>query len=288
MQKEAENTKRARYAECIAFTNHKGGTGKTTSCLSVAGYFAKMGAKVLVVDFDPQANATSGLGIDGGSIKHSICDVVLGLCEGYQAFSISGAIVSTYVDNIHLVPSQTDLAAIEMLMQGNKDRTIILRQALEEIRGNYDYILIDLPPAMSLLTINGLRASDQIVVPLDPSIYSLEALDNLKVFFNDIKEMTGHSLHQITVVLTRYVRYNFLFDRSVFSRMFFQDNPSREIIREIKKKIHPLFIVPECTGVYKSQKQGLPISHCAPKSKAAKAYEKLAMSLNFYANYKLR
>lgn len=288
MQKEAENTKRVKYAECIAFTNHKGGTGKTTSCLSVAGYLAKMGAKVLVVDFDPQANATSGLGIDGSSIKHSICDVVLGLCEGYQVFSISQAIAATYVDNIHLVPSQTDLAAIEMLMQNNKDRTVILNQALDEVRNNYDYILIDLPPSMSLLTINGLRASDQIVVPLDPSVYSLEALDNLKVFFNDIKTITGHSLHQITVVLTRYVRHNFLFDRSVFSKMFFQDNPSGEIARELRKKIQPLFVIPECTGVYKSQKQGLPISHCAPKSKAAKAYEKLARSLDFYANYKLR
>ena len=100
-------------AQCIAFANHKGGTGKTTSCLSIAGYLAKSGSKVLVVDFDPQANATSGLGIDKSSLRHSMYDAVLDQCDGREGVAISHVIVETDIINLHLAPSEFDLAVAE-------------------------------------------------------------------------------------------------------------------------------------------------------------------------------
>src|SRR5882757_3789367 len=103
-------------AQCIAFANHKGGTGKTTSCLSIAGYLAKSGSKVLVVDFDPQANATSGLGIDKTKLAHSMYDAVLDLIDGYQGVPLTQVIVETDIPNLHLAPAEFDLAVAEQFL----------------------------------------------------------------------------------------------------------------------------------------------------------------------------
>ncbi len=132
-----------RRAQCIAFANHKGGTGKTTSCLSIAGYLAKSGSRVLVVDLDPQANATSGLGIDVMSLQHSTYDVVLHQCDGYRGMPITRVILETDVGNLYIAPSELDLAVAEILMQHTKDRTGILKRILEEVRPLYNYILVD-------------------------------------------------------------------------------------------------------------------------------------------------
>jgi len=261
-------------AECIAFANTKGGTGKTTSCLSIAGYLAKGGSKVLVVDFDPQANATSGLGIDAMTLPYSMYDVVLAQCDGYEGVPITRVILETDVENLHLAPSELDLVVVEVLMQRTRNRAGILNRALEEVRPLYDYILIDLPPGSGPLMINGLCASDQVVVPVDPSIFSLEALEDLKALFRDIKRMAGYSINQITVILIRYIRPN------LFSRMLRQRNPSQKVETRLRETFHTVFVVPNATEIYEAQREGLPISHYAPGSRIGRAYEEIARSIS--------
>jgi len=270
----------SRTAECIAFANYKGGTGKTTSCLSIAGYLAKSGSKVLVVDFDPQANATSGLGIDVMSLKHSMYDAVLANCDGYEGLPITQVILETDVENLHVAPSEFDLAVAEVLMQDTKDRAGILNRVLEEVSPLYDYILIDLPPSPGLLTINCLCSSDQVVVPIDPSIFSLEALENLKLSFRDIKRMAGHSIGHITPILIRYAKPDLL------SRMSRKRNPSQEAEESLREMFDTVFIVPDSGGIYEAQREGIPISHYAPESKTGKAYAEIARSISINANQK--
>lgn len=261
----------SKIAKCIVFANQKGGTGKTTSCISVAGFLAKAGNTVLVVDFDPHANATSGLGIDSASLKCSTYDAILNKCDGYKGIPLTQVIIGTDIENLHLAPSEPDLIAAEVIMQDEHDKTSILNRMLEVMRSMYDYILIDLPPTSGLLTINGLCASDQVVIVLDPSIYSLEAFENLKTLFNTIMEMTGHHIDRITVVLNKYVKQD-----DVFKILFGRRTPSEEIEAELRKTCKEVFTIPESTKIFESQKAGVSISHYAPSDKAGRAYERLA------------
>ena len=261
-------------AECIVFANHKGGTGKTTSCLSIAGYLAKSGSKVLVVDFDPQANATSGLGIDTTTLKYSMYDAVLDQCDGFEGVPITQVILETDVENLHLAPSELDLAVAEVVLQSSRDRAGVLNQVLEKVRPLYDYILIDLPPGLGLLTVNGLRASDQIVVPLDPSIFSLEALDNLKASFQDVKRMAGHSINRTTAVLIKYTK------PEVFSRILRRRNISQEVEGRLKEMFKTVFVIPESREIYETQRRGVPISHHAFRSKVGRAYAQITKSIS--------
>jgi len=263
-----------RAAKCIVFANQKGGTGKTTCCLSIAGYLAKSGSKVLVVDFDPQASATSGLGIDVMTLQYSMYDVVLEQCDGYEGVPITQVILETDVENLHIAPSELDLAVAEVLVQHTRNRSGILNRILEGVRPLYDYILVDLPPSPGLLTINGLYASEQVVVPLEPSIFSLEALDNLKTIFIDVKRMAGHSVNQITIILNRYVKHN------IFSRVFYKRNPSQEVEARLREMVDTVFIVPDSIEIYETQRQGVPISHYAPGSRVGRAYAEITKSIS--------
>jgi len=279
-KQETKGIKEMSGAQCVAFANHKGGCGKTTSCLSVAGYLAKSGSKVLVVDLDPQANATSGLGIDVTTLQYSVYDAVLDQCNGYEGVSITRVILETDVENLHVAPAEFDLSVAEVLMQRAKDRAGILNRILEEVRPLYDYILIDVPSSSGLLMINGLCAANSAVVPLDPSIFSLEALDNLKASFHDVKQIAGHSVNQITCVLIRYVKPN------VFSRMLHKRNASQEVEERLRAMFHTVFVVPESVEIYRAQRQGIPISHYAPRSRVGKAYAKIARSISLNGNQK--
>jgi len=270
----------SRTAECIVFANHKGGTGKTTSCLSIAGYLVKSGSKVLVVDFDPQANATSGLGIDMLTLKYSMYDAVLDQCDGYEGVPITQVILETDVENLHVAPSESDLAVAEVRVQHTRNRASILNQVLEKVRSLYDYILIDLPPGSGLLMINGLCASDQVVVPLDPSIFSLEALDNLKASFQDIKRMAGHTINRITAVLIRYAKPD------VFSRIFHKRSPSQEVEERLRIMFETVFVVPDSIEICETQRLGVPISHYAPKSRVGRAYAEITKSISINSNQK--
>lgn len=228
---------------------------------------------MLVVDFDPQANATSGIGIDRMTLRHTMYDAVLNQIKGYEGVPISQVILETEVQNLHIAPSELDLGVAEVLMQRTRKKTRVLSRVLDEVRSLYDYILVDLPPSSGLLTINSLVAADHVIVPLDASIFALEALDNLKTSFNDVRRMTGHTIDKITVILIRYV------EPDLFSRILRKQNPSQEVEARLKEKFQTVFVVPESQELYRAQKKGVPISHYAPDSRSGKAYEKIVQSI---------
>lgn len=183
-------------------------------------------------------------------------------------------ILETDVENLHLAPVELDLAVAEVLLQHTRNRAGTLNRVLEKVRPLYDYILIDLPPSSGLLTINGLCASDQVLVPLDPSIFSLEALDNLKASFRNVKRMARHSIGQITMVLIRYAKPD------VFSRMFHKRNPPQEVEERLKEMFEMVFVIPESREIYEAQRQGVPISHYAPGSRVGRAYAEITKSIS--------
>jgi len=256
-------------ARCIAFTNHKGGTGKTTSCVSIAGFLAKSGHKTLVVDFDPQANATSALGIEAASLERSIYDVLLQEC-GHAGADMHEILLGTGIDNLHLAPSEFDLSAAEVLLLSNSSPAFTLSRILDAVRPLYDVILIDLPTSSGILTINGICAAEQIVVPFEPSIFSCEALDNLTRSLEMIHEKTGHSVDLSMALLTRSI------PPGLFAWLRGKTGPCREIEAALKKTFATVFVIPESVEIYRSQQQGLPLSHYAPKCAAGVAYKEIA------------
>lgn len=253
-------------AHCIAFANHKGGTGKTTSCVSIAGFLARSGRKTLVVDMDPQANATSALGIDASSLEHSVYDAVLKEC-GNSGVPLRQVIVDSGIENLHLAPAEFDLSAAEILLVS---KPFALARLLEEVRHSYDYILIDLPTCSGMLTINGICAAEQLIAPFDPGIFALEAYDNLARTLEMIKEKTGHRVKVSMAILTRYV------PPVLFAWLRGRRSPCLEMAKELKKRFPAMAVIPESTAIYRSQLAGVPISRIAPWSAAGRAYKKVA------------
>ena len=157
----------------IAFTNQKGGVGKTTTCINMSTCMALMGKKVLLIDIDPQGNATSGLGLDkAGEIK-SIFDIILGDCKIYEA------IQNTEIKGLDIIPANLDLAGAEVELVYMKSRESKLKEILSALLNDYDYITIDCPPALGLLTVNALTASDGVIIPIQCEFFALEGLSQL-------------------------------------------------------------------------------------------------------------
>jgi len=265
-------------AKTIAFANLKGGTGKTTICINIAGCLTLIHPtiQVLVVDFDPQANATSGLGIDENSLENSIYDVVLNQFQEYKGVPITQAIVETQIKNIHLVPSELNLAAASILMQQVKDKVGILNRILTPIKSYYDYILIDVPSDTGLFMLNSLRAADEAVLPIDNSVFSVEALEKFQIYCQDIQEMTGHKINRFTVVLNRYTKSK----ASSQSKKLSKNNIYQEIEEAVKKMSYPLYKIPESLLIYRSQQEGMPIHHISPTSQIVKNYMEIANYLS--------
>ena len=259
----------------IAFVNLKGGIGKTTICLNVAAHMAqrKERGRVLVVDFDPQANATSALGIDQKTLNYSIYDALLNQCEEGHGVPITKVIVETSVEDLHLAPSDLDLGSAIMVMHPAPDRVGLLRRLLEPVRSFYDYILIDTPSDTGLFVLNSLRAADDVLVPLDLSVFSLNALENLKLYCHDLEQMTGHRLGPFTIVLNRCT------PPSPTSKKSNRTTPAMEMLTAIKAMSHPIFTVPESVLAYRAQLAGLPILQHSPNSSINKAYAAIANHL---------
>ncbi|MFA4889872.1 MAG: AAA family ATPase [Candidatus Omnitrophota bacterium] len=175
----------------IAFVHHKGGTGKTTACLNVAGWLVKMGKNVLVVDLDPQGNATTGLGIERKSVDYSIYDVLFPcLPAGRGEKNLQDIILETTC-GVHLVPSSIDLLAAETHMAGISNQTHLLKDHLSEVKKYYDYILIDVPPGSTMLMINGIVAAENIIIPLDSGVFAYETMETLRTLLRDMAEELG-------------------------------------------------------------------------------------------------
>ena len=180
----------------ISICNQKGGTGKTTSAINICAYLALAKSKVLLVDIDPQGNATSGLGIDKKGITRSIYNVIL------EQAGIAGIIVSTAVPNLSLAPSNLNLTGAEIELVGIMGREFCLKKALEPVKGEFDFIIIDCPPSLGLLTINALTASDSLIIPIQCEYFALEGLSQLARTMDLVKDNLNPSLEIEGVLLT--------------------------------------------------------------------------------------
>ena len=278
----------------IAFAHHKGGTGKTTSCLNVAGYLQKDGKRVLVVDCDPQANATSGLGVDPERVEQSMYDVFMSVFEGFPDARITDIIVPT-ASGIYLAPATLDLVGVEPYLYGIDDRAGILREMLTPVRRTYDFILIDTPPSMGQFVINGLVAADHTVVTLDAGTFALNGMEALSMIFNDIREMIGEDVNADFAILTRWGGSDdsggglALFLKRIFSpASFAEEEREKERLKafesEVRKKFKQVFVVHYSPLIYEAQQKGLPISHYAPESKPGRDYRAVATALESLGN----
>ena len=240
----------------IAVVNQKGGVGKTTSAVNLTAALHDLGLRTLLCDFDPQANATSGLGVDKRKIKHSVYDVVINDVPASQA------VVQTKFGDV--LPSHPDLAgaAVELLSMPNPNHR--LGQALKEIRDSYDVIFIDCPPSLELLTLNGLMAADSILVPVQCEYYALEGLSDLMATLRMVKKRINPKLEIFGVALT-------MFD----GRTNFSTQVAQEVRRHFPGKVFAT-VVPRNIRLAEAPSHGLPVTVYDRLSRGAVAYKAMA------------
>jgi len=182
----------------ISFANQKGGVGKTTSCVNIAASLGILGHKVLIVDMDPQGNATSGVGVSKKTLKNSSREVLTDIVSAKEA------IVETSYTNLSIIPTKTTLAGAEFDLYDFDESEYRLKKALSEIKDDFDYILIDCPPSLGMLTINAFTASDGIIVPMQCEFYALEGLSQLMITINRIKRLYNADLNISGILITMY------------------------------------------------------------------------------------
>ncbi len=243
----------------IAVLNQKGGVGKTTTVINLAAYLQKLNKSVLVVDIDPQGNATSGLGVDKKSINSSTRDIILGLNRLEHS-------ILQVKNGLHLVPTGQNLAALEVELVALQDREYKLRRALASSK--YDYVLIDCPPALSLLTINALAASDSVLIPVQTEYYALEGLSQLLEVFQLVRSGLNPDLELLGVLLTMYD-----------SRTSLSEQVKNEVINYFGAKVFDT-VIPRNVRLAEAPSHGKPISDYDKWSKGARAYKQLAKEVN--------
>lgn len=242
----------------IAFANQKGGVGKTTTCVNVAAYIAAMGKKVLLIDLDPQGNATSGVGIEKTGSTKTIYNVIDG-----DAI-IDETILQTSVENLDFIPATVDLAGAEIDLVQMPNRENVIKTRLARIKNNYDYIFIDCPPSLGLLTVNALTCCNSIIIPIQCEFYALEGLTQLMNTIKLVKKHLNSSLDIEGVVLTmKDSRSNLITQVGDEIKTFFG------------KKVFETTI-PRNIRLAEAPSHGAPIGLYDPSSKGAKAYLELA------------
>jgi chromosome partitioning protein len=245
----------------IAFANQKGGVGKTTTCINLAAYIAVMGKRVLIIDMDPQGNATSGVGIEKNSNIKTIYNLIDGDCL------IEDVILETRFENLDIVPATVDLAGAEIDLVQMTAREKIVKNILNRIVEKYNYILIDCPPSLGLLTVNALTASNSIIIPIQCEFFALEGLSQLMNTIRLIKRHLNPELDIEGVILTmKDNRSNLI------------NEVSSEIIKFFGKKVYDTFI-PRNIRLAEAPSHGEPIVTYDASSKGADAYLKLAEEL---------
>ena len=241
----------------IAFSNQKGGVGKTTTCVNMSAYLASKGKKVLIVDLDPQGNATTGLGFSKSEIKNSLYQVMI------DEMPVEDAVIKTQIDNLDILPSSIDLAGAEVELVYMKDREHVLKRVLEKARASYDFITIDCPPSLALLTINALSAADTAIIPIQSEYYAMEGLSQL---MNTIKLVVKHLNSDLKiegVVLTMSD------NRAVISRQI-----SDEIKKFFGKRVYDT-VIPRNIRLAEAPSHGVPIMLHDTKCAGVRAYNAL-------------
>ena len=248
-------------SKIIAIVNQKGGVGKTTTAVNLAAAVGIAGKKTLLVDADPQGNSTSGFGINKREVAFSSYDLLIGTQKARTAT------VTTTFKNVDIIPANMDLAGAEVELISIENREAQLKRALSLIRGDYDYIFIDCPPSLGLITINALTASDTVLVPVQCEYYAMEGLSQLMSSVRQIKRLYNSGLELEGVVLT-------MFDGRL--------NLTHQVVEELKKffanKLYGTTI-PRAVRLSEAPSYGMPIQYYDKRSKGAKAYDELAREL---------
>ena len=245
----------------IAITNQKGGVGKTTTSINVAACLADQGKKVLLVDMDPQGNASSGVGIIRNELENTVYELLLGECSSEECKT------DCAVDNLDVFPSNANLSGAEIDLIGMDNREFILKEELEKVKDGYDFIIIDCPPALNLLTVNALVAADSVMVPIQCEYYALEGLTQLLHTINLVQERLNNKLEIDGVLFTMYDT---------------RTNLSAEVVDNVRENIHLHIygtIIPRNVRLAEAPSYGLPIHMYDKKSAGAEAYENLAKEL---------
>lgn len=249
-------------ANVIVVTNQKGGVGKTTTTVNLAAYLAKSGQKVLLIDLDPQGNATSGLGIDKNAITKSLYDCLI------KEEPLQDIRVETEIKGLHLAPASVVMAAAEVELAAQIAREHRLKGAIEKVKHEYDYIIIDSPPSLGILTINGLVSADHILIPVQTEFYALEGLSQLLHTVQRVRMSLNPNLSLLGVLLTMYNKNTLL---------------SRQVETEVKKHFpNKVFdsVVPRNVRLAEAPSYGKPISHYDRFGKGAAAYKALAKEVH--------
>src|SRR5699024_1623943 len=242
----------------IAITNQKGGVGKTTSTVNLGASLASLGNRILLIDIDPQGNATSGVGVNKGDMNECIYNV---LVEDLEARKVC---VPTDVDNLSIIPATIQLAGAEIELVSTMSREVKLKKAIDSIRDDYDYVLIDCPPSLGLLTINALTASDTVLIPVQCEYYALEGLSQLLNTIRLVQKHLNKELMIEGVLLTMLdARTNLGIQVIEEVKMYFQDKVYKSVI-------------PRNVRLGEAPSYGKPITVYDPKSKGAEVYLELA------------
>ncbi|MBQ3203254.1 MAG: ParA family protein [Clostridia bacterium] len=245
-------------AKILAVVTQKGGVGKTTSAVNIAAALGELGKKVLLVDIDPQGNATSGVGIDKRQVKQSTYHLLVGECDG------AAAVLNTAFANLWVIPSSLDLAGAEIEMVDVPHREKRLKAALAPCRDRFDYILIDCPPALGMLTLNALVAADTFLIPAQPEYYALEGLSQLIATVRQVKRLYNPTLELEGVLFTMYDGRTHL---------------TQQVVAEVKKffprRVYAT-VIPRTVRLAEAPSYGKPINYYDKAGKGAKAYMELA------------
>jgi len=245
----------------ISIVNQKGGVGKTTTAVNLGAYLAYLGKQVLLVDIDPQANATSGLGVDHKNLEQGVYEAIIGLK------SASEIIKRTIQDGFKIAPATLSLAGAGIELVGLEDREYRLGKMLELIKDEYDYIIIDGPPSLGLLTINSLVAADEVLIPIQSEYYALEGLGQLLETIGLVQSNLKPELGIMGAIITMFDKRNRL-SGSVMNELY-QYFPNR-VFRTV---------IPRSVRLAEAPSFGRSILHYDPKSKGGKAYERLAREI---------
>lgn len=242
----------------IAIANQKGGVGKTTTSINLSSCIAAKGKKVLVVDIDPQGNTTSGYGIEKNDLDNTIYELMLGDC------SIEDCIIKDVIENISILPSNLNLAAAEIELIGVDKKEYILKNEIDWVKDRYDYIIIDCPPSLSLLTVNAMTTADSVLVPIQCEYYALEGLSQLIHTVNLVKERLNPNLEMEGVVFTMYDS---------------RTNLSAQVVENVKSHLNQKVyrtVIPRNIRLAEAPSYGQPINIYDPKSAGAESYLALA------------